>query len=148
VFVWWGLAMRTPTRIAGREAVFEFLRHKLRAYQIIYLHSSTENGQPREPTLCQLYRHTFVRYCAEDSRSIASVGGCRFNSRVLTRRHKNPTEPIAVSSVINAIELGYTAKPRASPRNYNDRTEAVWRPTGCHDNAPSSSATDAAVSCD
>jgi len=28
--------MYTPTRIAGREAVFEFLRHKLRAYQIIY----------------------------------------------------------------------------------------------------------------
>jgi len=28
--------MYTPTRIAGREAVFEFLRQKLRAYQIIY----------------------------------------------------------------------------------------------------------------
>jgi len=26
----------TPTRIAEREAVFEFLRQKLRAYQIIY----------------------------------------------------------------------------------------------------------------
>ena len=36
VFVWWGHAMYTPTRIAGREAVVEFLRHKLRAYQIIY----------------------------------------------------------------------------------------------------------------
>jgi len=22
-----------------------------------------ENGQPREPTLCQLYRHTFVPHC-------------------------------------------------------------------------------------
>ena len=29
--------MRTPTRIAGREAVFEFLRHKLRAYPFIYI---------------------------------------------------------------------------------------------------------------
>jgi len=36
VFVWWSHAMYTPTRIAGREAVFEFLRQKLRAYQIIY----------------------------------------------------------------------------------------------------------------
>ena len=29
--------MYTPTRIAGREAVFEFLRHKLRAYPFIYI---------------------------------------------------------------------------------------------------------------
>ena len=29
--------MYTPTRIAGREAVFEFLRHKLRAYRIIFI---------------------------------------------------------------------------------------------------------------
>ena len=36
VFVWWGHAMYTPTRIAEREAVFEFLRQKLRAYQIIF----------------------------------------------------------------------------------------------------------------
>ena len=26
----------------------------------MYLYFSTGNGQPREPTLCQLYRHTFV----------------------------------------------------------------------------------------
>jgi len=36
VFVCWGHAMYTPTRIAGRKAVFEFLRQKLPAYQIIY----------------------------------------------------------------------------------------------------------------
>jgi len=29
--------MYTPTRIAGHEAVFEFLRHKLRAYPFIYI---------------------------------------------------------------------------------------------------------------
>jgi len=28
----------------------------------IYLYFSTGNGQPREPALCQLYRHTFVPY--------------------------------------------------------------------------------------
>ena len=28
----------------------------------IYLYSSTGNGQPREPALCHLYRHTFVPY--------------------------------------------------------------------------------------
>jgi len=27
-----------------------------------YLYFSVENGQPREPTLYQLYRHTFVHY--------------------------------------------------------------------------------------
>ena len=32
VLVRWGHAMYTPTLIAGREAVFEFLRQKLRAY--------------------------------------------------------------------------------------------------------------------
>ena len=29
--------MYTPTRIAGREAVFEFLPEKLRAYPFIYI---------------------------------------------------------------------------------------------------------------
>jgi len=28
----------------------------------IYLYFSSGNGQPREPALCQLYRHTFVPY--------------------------------------------------------------------------------------
>ena len=28
----------------------------------IYLYSSIGNGQPREPALCELYRHTFVPY--------------------------------------------------------------------------------------
>ena len=28
----------------------------------IYLYFSIENGQPRKPALCQLYRHTFVPY--------------------------------------------------------------------------------------
>jgi len=28
----------------------------------MYLHFSIGNGQPREPALCQLYRHTFVPY--------------------------------------------------------------------------------------
>ena len=28
----------------------------------MYLYFSIENGQPREPALCQLYRHTFVPY--------------------------------------------------------------------------------------
>jgi len=31
----------------------------------IYLYLSIGNGQPREPALCQLYRHTFVRYSVE-----------------------------------------------------------------------------------
>jgi len=30
----------------------------------MYLYFSTGNGQPREPALCQLYRHTFVPYSA------------------------------------------------------------------------------------
>jgi len=28
----------------------------------MYLYFSTRNGQPMEPALCRLYRHTFVRY--------------------------------------------------------------------------------------
>jgi len=32
----------------------------------MYLYFSTENGQPREPALCQLYRHTFVPYADKD----------------------------------------------------------------------------------
>jgi len=30
----------------------------------VYLYISIGNGQPREPALCQLYRHTFVPYTA------------------------------------------------------------------------------------
>ena len=30
----------------------------------IYLYFSSKKGQPREPALCQLYRHTFVPYSA------------------------------------------------------------------------------------
>jgi len=44
VFVWWGHSMRTPTRIAGRETVFEFLRHKLRAYPFIYIDFNSNNN--------------------------------------------------------------------------------------------------------
>jgi len=32
----------------------------------IYLYFSTGNGQPREPALCHLYRHTFVPYKSPD----------------------------------------------------------------------------------
>ena len=32
----------------------------------MYLYFSTGNGQPREPVLCQLYRHTFVPYQNEN----------------------------------------------------------------------------------
>jgi len=28
----------------------------------MYYYFSTENGQPREAAVCQLYRHTFVPY--------------------------------------------------------------------------------------
>jgi len=31
-------------------------------FERLHLYSSTGNGQPREPALCQLYRHTFVPY--------------------------------------------------------------------------------------
>ena len=37
----------------------------------------TGNGQPREPALCQLYRHTFVR-CSY--RHMSTVGGSRLRS--------------------------------------------------------------------
>ena len=30
-------------------------------FEKTYLYFSVGNGQPREPALCQLYRHTFVR---------------------------------------------------------------------------------------
>jgi len=33
-----------------------------------YLYFSTESGQPGEPALCQLYRHTFVPCCDERAR--------------------------------------------------------------------------------
>ena len=29
----------------------------------IYLYFSIGNGEPRQPALCQMYRHTFVPYC-------------------------------------------------------------------------------------
>ena len=43
----------------------------------IYLYFSTENGQPGEPALCQLYRHTFVPYdklkaCSQHMRVVKS----------------------------------------------------------------------------
>jgi len=34
----------------------------------MYLYFSTGNGQPREPALCQLYRHTFVPYTRSNKR--------------------------------------------------------------------------------
>jgi len=46
--------MYTPTRIAGHEAVFEFLRQKLRAYQIIY----RDQPVPQSPT--QVFAHVFA----------------------------------------------------------------------------------------
>jgi len=36
----------------------------------IYLYFSIENGQPREPALCQLYRHSFIACCVETAERI------------------------------------------------------------------------------
>jgi len=49
-------------RISNRNS-FRVLFDKMRPYILfeeIYLYFSFGNGQPREPALCQLYRHTFV----------------------------------------------------------------------------------------
>ena len=35
---------------------------KSQLYEKKYLHFNVGNGQPREPALCQLYRHTPVPY--------------------------------------------------------------------------------------
>jgi len=39
----------------------------------IYLYVSIGNGQPREPALCQLYRHTFVPYQRRDYRPLLPI---------------------------------------------------------------------------
>ena len=39
----------------------------------MYLHFRTGSGQPREPALCQLHRHTFVPYSGGASLSRAAV---------------------------------------------------------------------------
>jgi len=54
----------------------------------IYLYFSIGNGQPREPALCQLYRHTFVSYWSGgDIRSFGSsdkVIRCNNSLRVVS----------------------------------------------------------------
>ena len=42
----------------------------------MYLYFSTGNGQPREPALCQLCRHTFVSYRRDTARVGGFVCGC------------------------------------------------------------------------
>ena len=39
----------------------------------LYMYFSIGNGQPREPALCQLYRHTFVPYPQIDSGHLVSL---------------------------------------------------------------------------
>ena len=41
----------------------------------IYLSSSIGNGHPREPALCQLYRHTVVPYITESLSGWGIIGG-------------------------------------------------------------------------
>ena len=43
-------------------------------YWTIYLYFSIGNGQPREPALCQLHRHTFVRYTTVAERTDSESG--------------------------------------------------------------------------
>jgi len=55
-----------------------------------YLYFSIGNGQPREPTLCQLYRHTFVPYVCRSLFSLtSSVAWRRCGVVVSGVRHMN-----------------------------------------------------------
>ena len=52
-------------------------------FEKIYLYFSIENGQPREPAPCRLYRHTFVPYYTTLPRQIP-----------MTRAHHVGTLPV------------------------------------------------------
>jgi len=45
-------------------------------FEKIYLYFSIGNGQPTEPALCQLYRHTSVPYGRAESGSLAEWLAC------------------------------------------------------------------------
>ena len=47
----------------------------------IYLYFSIGNGKPREPALCQLYRHTFVPDTKSLIRVSVSVARCASETR-------------------------------------------------------------------
>jgi len=53
----------------------------------IYLDFSIENGQPRKPALCQLYRHTFVPYFCPSS----CASNQSYNQLYSPYRQKNKT---------------------------------------------------------
>ena len=46
----------------------------------IYLYFSVGNGQPEEPALCQLYRHSFVPGGDDTARLFPTFGPCRIQS--------------------------------------------------------------------
>ena len=54
--------MKFQTITVSECCLIRLLLHNL--FKKIYLYFSTGNAQPREPALCQLYRHTFVLYKA------------------------------------------------------------------------------------
>jgi len=69
----------------------------------IYLYFDIGNGQPREPALCHLYRHTFVPYLAA-----SLCGAWRFVQS--TRTELNWTELIKSTQLhCNMIQLLFTA---------------------------------------
>ena len=92
----------------------------------IYLYFSIGNGQPREPALCQLYRHTFVPYGPTE----ASCFWLLTVPRVCTYTY----EPVWYDTIrYDGVWLN-TAKDRKGPqrthkRPTNDRKGALHRTT-------------------
>jgi len=63
------LFFRPAILVISNHNIFRVLFDKIATVYLIwkiYLYFSIGNDQPREPALCQLYRHTFIPYCAAD----------------------------------------------------------------------------------
>ena len=68
----------------------------------IYLYFNIENGQPRKPALCQLYRHTFVPYW--DSFWLLSA----FSTQCLPKKHghfNDNSRPTSLWNTVSKSEL-------------------------------------------